>query len=111
MNRKPTIECDMNKLKHEFKKRNLSDNDVATELGLSRYYFKNVYARNRISEQTAKGLEKCFNIKPQDFAPDKPEPANAPKEVAVKVEPFDWQKLYNVMYEAMYNAVKKAWSE
>lgn len=84
---------------------------MATELGLSRHYFKNVYARSSISEQTAKSLERCYNIKPQDFAPDKPEAANTPKEVTEKVEPFDWQKLYNVMYEAMYNAVKKAWSE
>ena len=101
------------KLEREFEKRGLTASEVALELGYARGYFagrKN--EKNTLPVAVVRMLEKLYDIRPDEYEV-KEEPATvptAPPPVIQSVE-LDYVKLYNIMYEAVYNAVKKAWSE
>ena len=102
------------KLIEELKKRGLTHNRVSEELGYNRNYITGVLKAGRMGRGARKTLEVLYNIKPEDIAPEK-EHAEEPQEPAEGLqgtftEEF-WGRLYKTMYAAVYEAVRKAWSE
>lgn len=104
---------DWAKLEREFEKRGLNASEVAVELGYAKGYFSGCkYEGRSLSVAVKRMLEKLYDIRPDEYEV-KEEPATVPTTpppVIQSVE-LDYVKLYNIMYEAVYNAVKKAWSE
>ena len=101
------------KLEREFEKRGLNASEVAVELGYARGYFAGCKHEGRnLSMAVKRMLEKLYDIRPDEYEV-KEEPATVPTAPPPVIQPFelDYVRLYNIMYEAVYNAVKKAWSE
>lgn len=101
------------KLEREFEKRGLTASNVALELGYARGYFagrKN--EKDTLPIAVVRMLEKLYDIRPEEYEA-KEEPDVVPVAPPPVIQPFelDYARLYNIMYEAVYNAVKKAWSE
>lgn len=106
---------DGKKLNNELRKRELTKAGVSQELGYSPVFISNACARNVINTPATLLLEKLYNIKYEDYAPDKEENESelnesVSKEVSVIPEDF-YDKMYQMIYSAVYEAVKKAWSE
>lgn len=98
------------KLSRELEKRNLKMSVASREIGFSDSYFTNVMKRGVISRAAAKALENAYNIRLADYKLEKaaPEPVAPPAPVQFEL---DYVRLRNIIYEAVYSAVKKAWSE
>ena len=119
MRRDTTMKAiDGKKLSNELQKRGLTKAGVSQELGYSPVFVNNVCARNVINTPATLLLEKLYNIKYEDYAPDKEENvaelsesvSKETKETPVIPEDF-YDKMYQMIYSAVYEAVKKAWSE
>ena len=101
------------KLECELNKRNLSNGDVSESLGHGRNYITDAYRKKRINCSSVTMLDMLYNIKPEIYTvTEKTDEVDS--EV---VEPvgestaIDYEQLESVIYRAVYNAVKKAWSE
>lgn len=121
---KNKIPCDYNKLKRAVENRGLTLGEASLEMGYAGSMLCNSKIGEAITAPLAKLLEMCFNIKPDEYAPDpvpdqiafddlvmrypKPEPNNIDyRDVFKSIE----EDLYKIMYKAVYDAVKQAWSE
>ena len=110
MSRMQTISIDSAKLKAEFAKRGLSMTDASRGIGLSSNYFACITCkRNKISIIVANALINKYNIEPESYAV-KPltmaaMEAEAPKDSA------EANVLYDIMFKAAYDAIKKVMSE
>lgn len=101
------------KLEYELKVRHLSNGDVSGALGHGRNYITDAYRRKRINAPSVKLLDMLYNIKPESYTVIE----KAEEEDSEDIEPvrestiIDYEFLESVIYRAVYNAVKKAWSE
>lgn len=102
-----TVEIDGEKLRAELKKRALIAADVSHEIGYSGTYIKNACDSGKIRLAAAHMLKSLYNIEYDDIAPD--------SETEEKHEPttpvIDYEKMYRMIYCAVYEAVKKALTE
>lgn len=100
-------------LKHELKVRNLSNGDVAESLGHGRNYITDAYRRKRINMASVKMLDVLYNIKPESYTGN----VDVEETTSEYVEPvrestvIDYDRLKVTIFQAVYAAVKKAWSE
>lgn len=101
------------KLKHELKVRNLSNGDVAESLGHGRNYITDAYRRKRINMASVKMLDVLYNIKPESYTgnEDVEETASEYVEPVRESTVIDYDRLEATIFQAVYAAVKKAWSE
>lgn len=126
------IAVDKTKMDRILEKRGLSYSDVAREMGRSPKYLSNkVRNPGYITLPDAKFLKVMYGITEDEYAPDpKPETKidmdnltigamdmgimgsddNELEPYTLKVE-IDYDKLHNVIFDAVYQAVKKAWAE
>lgn len=106
---------DGKKLSNELQKRGLTKAGASKELGYSSVFMNNACARNVINTPATLLLEKLYNIKYEDYAPDKEEESAVEPVKTVHEEPVIsddfYNKMYKLVYSAVYEAVKKAWSE
>ena len=110
MSRMQTISIDSAKLKAEFAKRGLLMTDASRGIGLSSNYFACVmHKRNKISIIAANALKREYNIVPEDYTPDSP--PNAYVESAAPKDSTEANVLYDIMFKAAYDAMKKVMSE
>ena len=65
--------------------------------------------RERFTGAAVAALKTMYNINPEDYAPD--EPAESAPEPAAPVDPINYDKLYNIVFHAVYEAMKKVWNE
>lgn len=109
---------DKDKLYSAFKKRDLTASEVSLELGYSKWFISKSADRGTITQAVGMMLDKIYNIKPEDYAPD-PEPVEAWDPLA-EIEPapvqeardlIDYEKLSAVICEAIYQALKKVQEE
>lgn len=120
------VPCDADKLNDSFKRRGLTAQQVAQELGYEKQYFAKVKSRHKITCSVAKMLEIEYRITEDEYKPlqiekeELKEELTAVKnslarteEVSAIVEAFNVvnNDLYALVYTAVYEAVKKAWAE
>lgn len=98
------------KLSRELEKRNLTRVAASREIGFSDAYFANVMRKGVISKAAAKALDNAYNIRLADYKLEEVplEPVAHPAPIQLEL---DYVRLRNIIYEAVYSAVKKAWSE
>lgn len=113
---KSTVDINGAKLRKILEDRFLTFTEVSIECGYEESAISRCIARNRMTKILIKALELRFNIRPEDYViPDpKPEPMpETPEQMSFlpgKVE-IDYICLKSIIYEAVYDAVKKAWTE
>jgi len=106
------------KLYQAFKKRNLTASEFSIELGYSKWFIAKSADRGTFTQAVVMMLDKIYNIKPEDYAPD-PEPVEEwdplaeikPVPVQEARELIDYEKLSAVICEAIYQALKKVREE
>lgn len=99
-----TYKIDAEKLKAELNKRGLTQKQASTELGFSKNFISNFVNRGEIKKPWATLLEKSYNIRLEDYVIEE-------KETVVANAAIDYNELYKTIRSAVYEAVKKAWSE
>lgn len=104
------VKIDKTKLENELRKRGLTYANVSRELGFHQGYIADAMHRERIGIVVLRMLEVLYNISPDSYViEDKKEKIETvdrePKET------INYEKLYNLVYTAVYEAVKKAWAE
>lgn len=115
---KTTVDINGAKLKKILEDRFLTFSEVSVECGYNESAISRCIARNSMTKILIKALELRYNIRPEDYViPDpKPEPGSMPEPpeqmsfLPGKVE-IDYICLKSIIYEAVYDAVKKAWTE
>lgn len=107
------------KLENELKKRGLAHRFVSREVGHGDSYIASCLNFKRISLASVQILKLRFNIDPTAYVVKAPvakeKPISPPTETtpdpASTTEPIDYDRLGTIIYNAVYSAVKKAWSE
>ena len=101
-----TFKIDVEALRAEFTKRNLSLAQVSVEMGHCDTYINVKFNNKCMHENDAKMLELLYHIpksayeisdEPEEFMEDTPEPMK-----------FDYEELYRTIYSAVFAAVKEA---
>ena len=107
-----TVEEAMNVCEKEFKKRNLVKGDVSEEMGHNRNYISDVVRRKTIPRHAVVFLHKNYNIELKDYeAVQEEKKADKPKREERAMKDMTDKQMYQLIYSAVYHAVKKAWSE
>ena len=106
------VSIDSNKLREEIRKRGITYRQASCEVGCSEKYFDNVFYTKRMKYSIVKMLDMIYNINPEAYVqkPEEPREAEPEKDETTNNE-LDWQRMHNVIYEAVYNAFKKVMSE
>ncbi len=99
------------KLREEFKKRNLKAAQVEKECGFGQSVVNHYIAKNYISKLAKEMFAVKYNIPFEAYKVD--EPKEEKKEVVEVVQHTtfseeDWKQLYKVIYSATYEAMKHA---
>ena len=106
------IKIDPDKLTKEFKKRNLIKGDVSEEMGHNRNYISDVVRRRTIPKHAAVFLHRNYNIELKDYEAVREEKkVDKPKREERAIKDMADKQMYQLIYSAVYHAVKKAWSE
>lgn len=106
------IQIDPDKLTKEFEKRNLIKGDVSEEMGHNRNYISDVVRRKTISRHAVVFLHKNYNIELKDYeAVQEEKKADKSKREERAMKDMTDKQMYQLIYSAVYHAVKKAWSE
>ena len=101
-----TINIDGAKLTAELKKRGVTKAKASEEIGMSANYLAACTHKGIMSAVGSIALQKVYGIEPEDYAvEDEPEVVEEPP------AEFDEDKLYRVIYTAVYNAMKIALNE
>ena len=104
-------------LEKEIAQRNLSKGYVSEQIGHGRNFISESIRKGRLSNSAVKGLEAIFNINPEIYCVQEQsaEPIEEPAEKESELEAIsyqlDYHELGKTIYRAVYQAVKKAWSE
>lgn len=99
------------KLSCELEKRNLTKAIASREMGFCDSYISQVMQRGVISKVAARALENTYNISLADYELREAAPATPVAPPASAQLELDYVRLRNIIYDAVYSAVKKAWSE
>ena len=109
------MKIDGNKLTREIEKRGLIGRAMSVEMGYAASYISCCTNRGHMSTSGLKMLEKLYDIRPDEIMPDKePETIPEPEQMTIPeppADPINYERLGQVIYQAVYEAVKKAWAE
>ena len=111
--RNSMIKIDGKKLYNQFKKHGITQLRVCKEVGVNSGYFSNARNRGSLASMMVMLLESQYGI-PRDTYVIPEVTETQVVEVVPKDDFFseeNQQKLYKLMYSAMYNAVKRALEE
>ena len=106
------IKIDPDKLTKEFEKRNLIKGDVSEAMGHNRNYMSDTIRKKTISKHAVVFLHKYYNIDLKDYEAvqeEKREERHKREERVLK--DMTDKQMYQLIYSAVYHAVKKAWAE
>ena len=110
MSRMQTISIDSAKLKVEFAKRGLTMAAAGRGIGLSSNYFAYITCKkNKISIIAANALKNEYNIDPESYAVEPS--ATPPVVVETPKDSAEANVLYDIMFKAAYDAMKKVLDE
>ena len=100
-------------LKRELVKRSLDATEVSEHLGYNKYFISACANRGRMTPRVLKALKQEYNINPDSIVMKDETPEEEKAVPQVQDDVFDKHKLelWKMMYSAVYEAVKKAWSE
>lgn len=103
---------DGKKLESAFKRRGIPMTQASQEIGFATSYLGNCVALGRIRKAAVHTLKSLYNIEYNDIAPNH-EPEEAPKQPEKQVgeSGIDYEKMYRMIYCAVYEAFKKALAE
>lgn len=104
-------QIDGKKLEKILSERGIGRKEASVEIGFSEYFIGNCILRNTMNTSAIKGLELRYNIKPDDFVIHEEKEEVIEPEKPERAVLLDYEKLYQTIYCAVYEAVKKAWSE
>ena len=104
------VKIDKTKLDNELRKRGLTNTDVSKELGFHNGYISDAMHRERIGVVVLRMLEVLYNISPDSYVIEDKKEKIEIVDNELK-ETINYEKLYNLVYTAVYEAVKKAWAE
>lgn len=111
MSRSTLKTIDGEKLREEFKRRNLRPSEASMELGFSQGIIAAGIRANKLNTVVINGLKLRYSIEPSSYViQENTFPCNTAKEQSVFTEEV-LQSLHKVIYSAVYEAVKKAWAE
>ena len=104
------MNIDADKLQRELTKRGLKGSKVGLELGYSDGMISSIKKTGRMTVSFSQMLESSYNIKPETYVipEDNELVKNEDAEAGVKI---DYRELYNCIYGATYQAVKRFASE
>lgn len=108
------INVDGKKLADAFKKRGMPYSQAARECGYESNYFAKAAYRGKMSKSAAVMLQALYRMERTEYEPESNPVTIGPGsevQTADNTRTVDFDSLYNVIYEAVYQAVKKAWSE
>ena len=110
------MQIDSEKLSAILKKRNLNAVEISRKIGYNDHYISQAIVRGKMSKPTAVALKNYYNIDREDYEwvekpESNPEPASTAPDPIPACEPIDYDRLGTIIYNAVYEAVKKAWSE
>lgn len=105
------FEIDGQKLREEFKKRNLSLTQVEKECGFGQSTMSHYCSKNYITKMVREMLALRYNIQFDTYkkVEEAPQIESQPIEKPLLTEE-DWEHLHKVIYSAMYEAMKRALS-
>lgn len=102
------IKIDGEKLRKEIQLRGLTVTGCAQRIYRAGSTLNNALARNAINKDIADALEGLCNIPLSMYKIPDAEEETSKEE---KTSGFDYDEMYKMIYSAVYEAVKKAWSE
>lgn len=105
------VEVDMDKLYQIFKERELKVTLVAKDIGVNGGYFANARTRGTISELVVTALEVHYNIPRSKYVIVHKEEEKPEVEQDRLFTEKDKVALYELIYSAVYKAMKKALNE
>lgn len=114
MSRAITRNIDGEKLRLELNKRDLRLGTVSEELGHNSDYMTGIIKTGKMTEATAKMLERFYNIQLKDIlAPQELEtPEQVPGQIAFgQAAPINYATLQDTIYSAVLQAIKDARKE
>lgn len=112
-----TVAINGEALRAELKKRGVTGVTVSSAIGYDNTYISHAILHNTIAKTAMRLLQTMYNIKPDSYVvKEEPKPEEVKAEVAEVVQysgltDDDFQKLYKVIYTAVYEATKRALSE
>ena len=98
------IKINSERLRKELRKRGYNLLSAGREMGFSGSYMGNVISRGAISESGANLLDRVCGIKRESYILQEEQEQEEP-------QGFDYNKLYECIYTAVYHAAKKAWED
>lgn len=104
------VEVDVDKLYQIFKERDLKVTSVAKDLGINCGYFANARTRGTISELVVTALEVHYNIPRSKYVIAHKKEKSEVEQDRLFTEK-DKVALYELIYSAVYKAMKKALNE
>lgn len=112
MKRNKMIEINGSKLKEAIFKRGMTESGVALEIGYDPGYIRKACSIGKLNRSTVKMLQTMYHINPDYFViPEEPKEVEPVAELRVAEPVIDYDKLKDIIYDAVYQAVKNAWSE
>lgn len=112
-----TVTINGEALRAELKKRGVTGVTVSSAMGYDITYISHAIRHNTIAKTAIKLLQTMYNINPDIYVvKEKPKTEEVKAEVVEVVQHSgltddDFQKLYKVIYSAVYEATKRALSE
>lgn len=100
------------RLEREFEKRGMTASEIAVELGYARGYFAGRKSeKNTLPTAVIRMLDKLYDIRYDEYKPVEKEevPVSEPP-VIVQVQ-IDYDKLHDHIFDAVYQAMSKIFSE
>ena len=106
-------------LSAELKKRDLTYAEVGRTIGHGSTYMKNALSNGRISDASIMLLQHLYNIDPDIYLLKEPEVTEEEPKPSIEVQSipqtieltWDSRKLYNLINNAVFNAVRRAFGE
>ena len=105
-----SFKIDGEKLRNEFKVRNVTLSEAATKCGFNVGYFSYACKHGRLTKPAINLLHANYNIKYDDYKLEDEIPVKREFVTAI-ITDENSNKLYQIIYSAMYHAMKQALSE
>ena len=110
MSRSTLKPIDGEALRKELKKRDLSFTDTSRNLGYSANIITTGIRQNKLSGAVIQALKLAYNIRPESYVIEEAASSGGVSSSFCS-ESTDWNKLSDIIYQAVYTAMHKALSE
>lgn len=110
-----TIKIDGQKLKLLIAAKGMNQREASEKIGNGRSFISSACGYGCMSLKAALAIEAILGIKRSDFEIVEPEIAEEPEHIEnapiLASDGIDYDRLYKIIYAAVYNATKDAWKE